>query len=460
MNYDYAMNNAGTISDELRRVLIDGSVLIDDPEILPSYSKDQSQLASAGSPIALILAKSAQDIAATLKFAYARQIPVVTRGAGSGLSGGANAIEGCIIISLEKMNQVINIDRENLIARVEAGVINKDLDDQVSALGLAYLPDPASREWSTIGGNVATNAGGMCCVKYGVTAQHVRALQVVLADGEIIEIGHATKKSVTHLDLLHLIIGSEGTLGIVTEITVALAVRPKPATTLIATFKDVESAAAVVPQLISLNPSMLEIIDETTIKAVESWKPLGFEGVGAALIMQSDESPLICKSAAEIAESNGAMDATYSDDPRDSADLIAMRKLAYPALERLGVALLDDVAVPITMIAPLVRRVSEIAKKYQLLIGIFGHAGDGNMHPTIVYDHGDLAAAERAKTAFLAIIEAAQELGGTASGEHGIGSIKIESVRAETSDRLISLQRQIKSLFDPQGILNPGKKIP
>ena len=448
------------ITVALRNALGPDATLITDPTILPSYSRDQSQIAKNGTPIAVLLAKNESEISAAVKFAYEHNIPVVARGAGSGLSGGANAIDGSLIISLEKMNQIISIDSANLIADVEPGVINLDLDKEVSKFGLAYLPDPASREWSTIGGNVATNAGGMCCVKYGVTSHHVRAVRMVTSDGSVVTLGTALKKSVTNLDLLHLIIGSEGTLGIVTQITVGLVVRPKPATTLIATFSSIDSAMKAIPELVALGPSMLEVVDSTTLRAVEEWKPLGFENVGTVLLFQSDDSPEVCAKAVTIAQRHGAIDATYSDDPRDSADLIQVRKLAYPALERKGAALLDDVCVPISQISNLVTEVEKISAESGLLIGIFGHAGDGNMHPTIVYEHGDVAAEQRAVQAFNSIIKVAQKLGGTASGEHGIGSIKVDSAKRETSDRVTELQRSIKKVFDPKGILNPGKKIP
>lgn len=456
MNYDSSMG----LLEELREILGVQASLIDDPEIIASYSRDQSQLATHGDALVVLIAKNELEISKTLRFANSHKIPVVARGAGSGLSGGANAVSGGIVISLEKMNQILNIDEVNQIARVEPGVINLDLDREVSKLNLAYLPDPASREWSTIGGNVATNAGGMCCVKYGVTANHVRAVRLVMADGEVITVGNPLKKSVTNLDLLHLIVGSEGTLGIVTEIVVSLSTRPKPATTLIATFAGLDSAMKAIPELVALGPSMLEVLDDTTLQAVEEWKPLGFEGVGTVLIMQSDESAELCASGAAIAEKHGAIDATYSDDPKDSSDLIQVRKLAYPALERKGIALLDDVCVPISQISNLVSKVKEISEQSKLLIGIFGHAGDGNMHPTIVYDHGDTEAEQRAQSAFNAIISVAQALGGTASGEHGIGSIKVEAARSESGERILELQRAIKRIFDPNGILNPGKKIP
>jgi len=434
--------------------------LISDPDITASYSRDQAPFATAAAPFAVLLARSAAEISIALKYANEHAIPVVTRGAGSGLSGGANSTSDSLVISLEKMNQILQIDSANQIARVQAGVINIDLDIAAKEFGLAYLPDPASREWSSLGGNAATNAGGMCCVKYGVTAAHVRAMQVVLACGEIIELGKATKKSVTTYDLLHLFIGSEGTLGIITELTLNLEIRPAAPATLIATFPNITKAASAAAALLQYRPSMLEIVDQTTLNAVQSWHPLGFEVAGSVLLMQLDENHSLCESALETCKDFDLIDGVYSDDPADAADLIRVRKLAYPALERLGATLLDDVALPITKIAEFVEKVEKLSKEVNLTIGIFGHAGDGNMHPTIVHDHGDTAAAERAQSAFGQIVEIAQSLGGTASGEHGIGSIKSKFVTNEISNTVIELQRAVKKVFDPNSILNPGKKIP
>lgn len=445
---------------ELKTALGSDAILITDPDITTSYSRDQAPFAESASPLAVLLARNSTEISIALKYANAHQIPVVTRGAGSGLSGGANSTSQSIVISTEKMNQIIELDATNQIARVQAGVINLDLDNAAKELGLAYMPDPASRDWSTLGGNAATNAGGMCCIKYGVTSAHVRAMQVVLASGEIIEIGKATKKSVSTYDLTRLFIGSEGTLGVITELTLNLEIRPDPPVTLIATFPSVTKAAAAAVALLKYRPSMLEIVDQTTLRAVQEWHPLGFEVAGSVLLMQLDENHSLGEAALESCREFELIDGVFSADPADAADLIRVRKLAYPALERLGTTLLDDVALPISKIAEFVEKVEALSKESNLMIGIFGHAGDGNMHPTIVHDHGDLLAAERAKLAFASIVEIAQSLGGTASGEHGIGSIKSAFVANEISPTLIALQRQIKAVFDPNNILNPKKKIP
>jgi glycolate oxidase len=444
----------------LRSALGESASLISDPEITASYSKDQAPFALHQPAALVLLAKSTQEVSKAVAYANAHNIPVVARGAGSGLSGGANATADSLVISLEKMNSIVEIDETNMIARVQAGVINLDLDKAAELKGLAYLPDPASRDWSTIGGNAATNAGGMCCVKYGVTSAHVRALTVVMADGEIVNLGSATKKAVTTLDLTRLMIGSEGTLGIITELVVGLAVRPETPATIIATFPHIKSAAAAAAALLKFKPSMLEIIDQTTLKAVEAWHPLGFEIAGSVLLMQLDEDQDRADEVLELCTRFEMIDGAASTEAADAVEFIRVRKLAYPALERLGATLLDDVAVPISKIAELVERVEALSTKYDLTIGIFGHAGDGNMHPTIVHDHGDLKAQERAIAAFGEIVKIAQSLGGTASGEHGIGSIKQGFAANELSPAVIELQRAIKRAFDPKGILNPGKKLP
>jgi glycolate oxidase len=446
--------------EELRAILGSSSTLITDPDITPTYSRDHALFADSGLPLCVLVARTTEEIALTVKFADSHKIPVVARGAGSGLSGGANAIDDCIVISLEKMNTIIELDTVNNIARVQAGVLNLDLDNAAKAHGLAYLPDPASRSWSTIGGNVATNAGGMCCVKYGVTSHHVRAIKVVLASGEIIELGSPTKKSVTTLNLLQLFIGAEGTLGIITEVTVGLEIRPNPPATMLATFPTISHAAAAATELLKFKPSMLEIIDHTTLKAVEAWHPLGFEVAGSVVIMQLDENHERMDAALEVCKNFAMIDGVSSDNPADAADLLRVRQLAYPALERLGATILDDVAVPISAIAELVEQIDALGKARGLTIGIFGHAGDGNMHPTIVYEHGNLEAATKAEQAFHDIIAIAQALGGTASGEHGIGSIKRGAVLNELLPTVVDIQRGVKRLLDANNIMNPGKKIP
>lgn len=437
---------------------VSGLTIIDDPEVIPSYSQDQALFAKAGKAIAVVKPCTVQQVQDVMRFAYEKGITVVPRGAGSGLAGGANAIDGCIIISFEKMNAILEFDQVNQFARVESGVVNLEVDIHAAKYGLAYLPDPASREWSTIGGNIATNAGGMCCLKYGVTSNHVRALKVVLANGELIELGTQTKKQVSGLDLVRLFVGSEGTLGLLVEATLNLVIRPPAPTTFIFTFEDIESAAKSITSLLSFSPSMLEIIDKTTLTAIEKWQPIGFDVAGAAILMQIDlenvDAQRICNLTTEL----GAIDSVFTSIESETKDFLAVRKLAYPALERLGKSMLDDVVIPIDKISEFVSKVELLQSKYQLTIGIFGHAGDGNMHPTIVYPPNDLKAEKQAISAFNEIINLAQELGGTTSGEHGIGIIKLNQVKDEISEQVLRLQSQIKKVFDPNGLLNPGKK--
>jgi len=434
--------------------------LITDPDITSSYSRDQAPFAQSVPPMAVLLARSAEQISTVLRYASEHKIPVVTRGAGSGLAGGANSSADSIVISLEKMNQIISIDAENQIARVQAGVINLDLDTKVKELGLAYLPDPASRDWSTLGGNAATNAGGMCCVKYGVTSSHVRAAQVVLASGEIIELGKATKKSVTTYDLLHLFIGSEGTLGIITELTLNLEIRPQSPATLIATFPSVAKAAAASAQLLRFKPSMLEIVDQTTLKAVEAWHPLGFEIAGSVLIMQLDENLHRCQEALEVCKNFDLIDGVFSEDPADTADLIRVRKMAYPALERMGATLLDDVALPITKIAEFVEKVEALSATSGLTIGIFGHAGDGNMHPLILYNANTPGDLEKCEAFGADILKLCVEVGGCLTGEHGVGIEKRDLMTVQFTPVDLDAQMAVKDVFDPKWLLNPAKVFP
>jgi len=456
------MDRGVSFLTELSSALPVDALLITDPAISISYSRDQALTASNGIPLGVLAARNKTEVVTALALANKWRIPVTPRGAGSGLAGGANAIDGGLIISLERMRSILEIDPLDRIARVEPGVINLNLDTAVNEFGLAYLPDPASRDWSTIGGNVSTNAGGMCCLKYGVTADHVMALEVVLASGEVIKVGRRTQKGVAGLDLLHLFVGAEGTLGVVTEITVRLSDRPKPPATMVATFNSIAAAARAVAAIRAsrTRPSLLEIMDRTTLAAVESWHPMGLSGSAALLIAQFDEDlETASQMAVQICQDSDAIYAMASTDPADSADLLAARKLAYPALERLGHALLDDVCVPLAKIADLVDGVERLAARIEVTIGIFGHAGDGNMHPTIVYERADVGEARKAKRAFAEIVSLAQSLGGTASGEHGIGSIKTEAAASELGSRLIDVQRQIKRIFDPNEIMNPGRKF-
>lgn len=446
------------IKDLQDRLPKDAIIIVDSAQQAP-YLRDQAITAFVGKPLLVLVAKTENEIVETMKFASIEKIPVIIRGAGSGLSGGANAADGCIVISLERMARVLEVNGADRYARAQAGVITSELDAKAREVGLAYLPDPASKEWSTIGGNVATNAGGMCCLKYGVTRDHVLGLRMVMANGEIVNFGGITQKRVTTLDFTRLIVGSEGVLGIVTEVTVKLSKIPHLPTTMIATFSDIRSAASASAELVRLGPSMLEIIDHRTLALVEEHFPMGLIQNQSLLLFQDDNEKTRVLEAESIAIKHGAIETAASSDPRDSKDLMAARRLAFLACEKSGTCLLDDVVVPLSKIADLVEAIENIGRKFFLNICVFGHAGDGNMHPTIVYDHGDKEAATRAEDAFNEIVIIAQKLGGTASGEHGIGTIKNALAHQEISQTVIDLQLGIKKLFDPAGILNPGRKL-
>ena len=434
-----------------------------DPDIVLSFSRDQAPLAPAGVATALVRARSVADVVATLRFANARRIPVVTRAAGTGLSGGANAVDGCIVLSVTALNRIVRIDAATRMAVVEPGVLNGALAAEALARGLYYAPDPASREISTFGGNIATNAGGACCLKYGVTGDHVASLKVVLADGTLLRTGALTAKNVAGLDLTRLMVGSEGVLGVIVEATVRLRRAPPPASTLVAFFDSVESAAGAIGAMEAVaDLSLIEVMDRTTVAAVEQLTRMDLDTTAAALVIaQSDavDAPAAIERCEDVCRAHRARDVARSDDPAEGKLLLSARRMALPALERLGTTLLDDIAVPKPAMAAMMARIVAIAERHQVVIGTFGHAGDGNLHPTIVFQPTDTASRGRALAAFDAIIHAALELDGTITGEHGIGSLKRDYLTAMVGEAERAVMRRIKDAFDPNGIMNPGKAI-
>lgn len=440
-----------------------GADVVTDPDALLSVQRDQAPTAAAGTPAALVRARSIADVQTTLAFASEHGIAVVPRGAGTGLAGGANAIDGCIVLSVAQMDRIISLDPVARLAVVEPGVLNATLADAAAARGLYYAPDPASRAISTIGGNIATNAGGSCCLKYGVTGDHVTALAVVLADGSLIRTGARTRKNVAGLDLTRLVVGSEGTLGVVVEATVRLLRQPRPPSTLVAWFGSLADAGrAILAMIAAADLSLCEIMDRTTVAAVDRMTNMGLDLTADALVVaRSDASDAaqVALACAAICRDAGASDVLTTDDQDEGDALLAARRMALPALERLGRTLLDDVAVPLAELPALLARIPEIAARHELVIGTFGHAGDGNLHPTIVFPPGDPAAARRAMDAFDEIVRAALELGGTISGEHGIGSLKLPFLAHQLGAPERALMARIKAAFDPRGILNPGKAM-
>ncbi|WP_392544253.1 FAD-binding oxidoreductase [Oryzobacter telluris] len=452
-----------TVTDGVSRLFPDG-VLVTDPDIVATYAVDQSRLTSRGQPWAVASPRDTDEVAACLRVAHAHRIPVVTRGAGSGLSGGANAPDGSVVLSTHRMDRVLEIDVADRVAVVQPGVVTGRLRDAVAERGLFYPPDPGSVAFSTIGGNIATNAGGMCCLKYGVTGDFVRALEVVLADGSVMRTGTRTRKGVAGLDLTRLFVGSEGSLAVITEATVRLLPAPGPALTLVATFGSLAAAGRAIAavQAAGVDLSLLELLDRTTVGAIEASTPLGFDpGVAAVLLAQSDAdtSPEQLARAATLLRSTGAVDVMAAEDAQEAGLLLEARRRALPALEALGDWLLDDVCVPPSRIVDLIAGIEEIAARVGLTIGVFGHVGDGNMHPTVIYDAQSASSTAAARTAFDDITGLALSLGGTITGEHGVGRLKTAWLERELDPVALRLQADLKRTVDPRGILNPGSVI-
>ena len=414
---------------DLREALSPGT-LVTDPDILDGYARDQATFCPAGRPLCLVRARETADVAAAVRTAHRYGVPVVPQGARTGLSGGANAVDGCLLLSLERMDRILDIDVTEQTATVQAGVVNATLSRAVEQHGLFYPPDPASWENCTIGGNVATNAGGLCCVKYGVTGDWVRGLVAVLADGRVMRTGHTTVKGVAGYDLTHLFVGSEGTLGVVTEVVLALrpqAAAPRTAAAFFTTA--IEACRAVGDYMASgARPSMLELMDHATLALVDRLQPLGLpEGTGALLLARSDDpgrGPQDLERFADICTQNAATDVIVTHDPAEGELLVNARRLVGPAHEAAGSELVEDVCVPRGRLAELVEGVARIAADHDLTITCAGHAGDGNMHPSVVFDAADAEQVRRARAAFDAIMRLGLDLGGTITGEHGVGVLK------------------------------------
>jgi glycolate oxidase len=448
----------------LRAGIPDGSV-IDDPDRMESYRYDKALFCPAGMPAAVVIARERGHVEHTLRTASELRVPVVPQGARSGLSGAANAQDGCIVLSLERMDRIIEIDPDNRLAVVEPGVFNADFSRAVAEHGLFYPPDPSSWEFCSIGGNLSTNSGGLCCVKYGVTTDYVRGLEVVLASGEVVRTGRRTVKGVAGYDLTRLFVGSEGTLGVITQATLALRPESQRPHTVVALYDTPVAGARATAAVMTagLVPSLLEIMDGTTIRAVDEWKRMDLpQDAGAMVLAQSDSGGQAGASEmsriAELLTAAGATEVIETSDSAEGELLLTARRLALLALERVsGTTMIDDVCVPLTRLADLFDGVSKVADEYGVTIGVVGHAGDGNMHPTVCFDADDEDEASRAYAAFGAVMDVGLELGGTITGEHGVGVLKKDWLAREIGDVGIRLHRDIKQALDPQGILNPGK---
>ncbi len=451
--------------DALCGALPEGRV-ITDPDIMEAYRRDQTTVVTAGRPRCVVQARSTAEVAATLAWAQQNRVPVVPRGGGTSLAGGSTAVDGCVVLSLVRMDAITELDPANEIAVAEAGVLNADLDRAAAAHGLMYPPDPSSYEISTIGGNLATNAGGLRCVKYGVTRDSVLGVAVVLAGGRTLRTGRRTVKGVTGYDLTGLFVGSEGTLGVITSATLRL--RPRPASyprTIAAGFASFAAGARAVTAILAerLAPSMLELMDRSTLRAIDEWKSTGFDGIEALLIAQDDGAGggggERAAAMARLCLAEGASMAEVSATEAESRQLLDLRRLSYPAVERLGMALVEDVCVPRSRLPEMVERIEQAARRHDVFIATVAHAGDGNLHPVFVFDRGLAEVPAPVWAAADEVFGAALELGGTLTGEHGVGLIKRRWLRQEIGDESMAVHHAIKDALDPLGIMNPGKVL-
>ena len=434
--------------------------LVVDPDVMAGYGIDRATMVEPGQPLAVVRARDTADVQAVLRVASRFGVPVVPRGLGTGLSGGSTAIEGCITLSTERMRSLA-IDAAAMVATVGPGIRNAELKEAAAEEGLWYPPDPSSFEICSIGGNLATNAGGLCCVKYGVTTDYVLGIEVVLADGRAVRLGGRTIKDVAGYDLKRLFVGSEGTLGIITEAVLRLRPPPPPASTVVATFASLEDAGRAVTGIVAdLRPAALELMDRAAMAAVERVQPMGLDPDAAALLLArtdagGDEAQRI-SAACEVV---GATYVAHTDDVDEGEMLMGARRMAIPCVERLGTVLIEDVGVPIPRIPELLVAVEAIAERHRTAIPVIGHAGDGNFHPLVTFDATDPDATARAEAAFDDVMEAALALGGTITGEHGVGVLKARHLVSQLGPDVMDLTRRVKHALDPEGILNPGKWV-
>jgi glycolate oxidase len=435
--------------------------VITDPDLVAGYRQDWARDPDAGTPLAVVRVNSTADVQETLRWATANRVPVVPRGAGTSLSGGSTGVAGGITLSTERM-RTITVDPVTRVAVAQPGAFNAEVKKAAAEHGFWYPPDPSSFEICSIGGNAATNAGGLCCVKYGVTTDYVLGMEVVLADGTAVRLGGPRLKDVAGLSLTKLFVGSEGTLGVITELTLRLLPAPPAASTLVASFESVEASAdAVVAITAQLRPSMLELMDNGSINAVEDFVSMGLDRTAGALLLARSDAPGAA-AAAEIelirvaCAANGAVDVFTTDDPDEGEAFAVARRAAFPAMEKVGTLLLEDVGVAVPELPALMHGIREIAERRDTRIVVVAHAGDGNTHPIIAYPPGDAEAEARARLAFGEVMDLALSLGGTITGEHGVGRLKARWLPDQLGPEVMALTHRIKDALDPDGILNPG----
>ena len=442
---------------ELVAALPQGAV-VTDPASLEAYRWDRANDPEAVAPLAVVRAERTEHVQTAVRIAAAHGMPIVPRGAGTSLSGGSSSARPSLVISLDRM-RAVSIDPATRTATVQPGLLNAEVKAAAAQHGLWYPPDPSSFEICSIGGNVATNAGGLCCVKYGVTSDYVLGLTVVLADGRAVRLGGPLLKDVAGLSLTKLFVGSEGTLGIVTEIVLRLIPAQQAPSTLVAVFADLADAcAAVLDMTREMRPSMLEFMDRPTINAVEDELRMGLDRSAAAmLIVQSDVAGGAEISRVEqICNANGATECYATEDADEGEAFIAARRAAIPAIEKIGPVLLEDVGVPIPLLGELVTGIEQISRQHDVTVAVMAHAGDGNTHPLVIVDPNDADQQRRAQEAYDAIMQLAMRLGGTITGEHGVGRLKEPWLKDYLGDDVYELNLRIKTALDPQNLLNPG----
>ncbi|SQI28584.1 FAD-binding oxidoreductase [Rhodococcus coprophilus] len=440
----------------LEDVLPPGRV-VRDPAILVAYQHDQEH-APWSEPAALVRPINTDEVAVAIAWANATGTPVVPRGAGTGLSGGANAVPGSVVLCVEQMNRILEIDPVERLAVVQPGVLNEQLRAAAAEVGLWYPPDPSSREMCSLGGNVATNAGGLCCVRYGVTRDYVLALEVVTGAGQVLRLGSRTAKNAVGYHLTGLFVGSEGTLGVVTEITLRLRQGQPPLTTIIGAFESTAmaaSAAVATMRADGVNVEICELMDEATFTAVDALMPLELPDEVASLVLLQVTEEAAAAQAVAALEAAGALWAHRSESPQESALLIEARRRAFEAVSRLGTVTTEDVCVPVGQVGPVLTEIESIATTHGVPIATVAHVGDGNLHPMLI-DDGSLSQAT-VRAVFDAILAVAVAAGGTVTGEHGVGLLKRDAAIGQLGDAVVELNSQVKSVFDPNHIMNPGK---
>lgn len=416
-------------------------------------------------PQMVLFPLTTQEVAGLLKLATEFQVPVVTRGSGTGLSGGSISVSGGIVLCLSKMDRILEVDRKNLTLLAEAGAITAKISEAAEAVGLFYPPDPGSMKISTIGGNVAENSGGLRGLKYGVTRDYVMGLEVVLASGEVIFTGNKCVKDVAGYSIKDLFIGSEGTLGVVTRVLLKLIPKPQARKTLLAVYDTMEEAAETVSALIEAKiiPCTLEFLDSVTINCVEDYAKVGLPRTAAAiLLMETDGHPAAveeeAQKMADLAKKHGASSVQIAETQEQATSLATARRAAFSSLARMApTTILEDATVPRSELAKMIRFIQETSRKHQLKIGTFGHMGDGNLHPTFLTNERNHEEMKRVEIAMKEIFDFAVSLGGTITGEHGVGLAKKDFLKGALGEQNLSVMKKMKQAFDPNGILNPGK---